>query len=637
MKLKQDFLLSFQWFFAIGWSIFIILICGFFIWQTDRQSLALAKVQAIAAFEKDILYRRWNAMQNGVYVPVSETTLPNEYLQVPNREIVVNGRTLTLINPAYMTRMVHEMGYFQNGVSSHITSHAPLRPQNMCDSWECEALQHFQQGGKEYSSLEDINSAPYLRFMRPLLTEESCLKCHAQHGFTLGSIRGGISISVPLEPLWTITRPHKLALLAVVLLFGTLGLFGSFWMNHRIRLQLKEKEIAALQAKELATKANIANQAKSEFLANISHEIRTPLNGVLGMLQLLSSSDPQHEQKDYVDSALAAGNGLLRIINDILNFSKIEAGKIDFENNLINLSDLVSSVIASLQSLTNAKRVLFCIDIAPDFPHAIVADEIRLCQIFYNLIGNAVKFTDQGSITITVTGQSATDDAYRVECRIKDTGIGIAPEKQEFLFEPFVQADGSLRRNYQGTGLGLSIVKRLLDLMEGHIAMESIPGVGTEVIFDLLANLPDSGPLPKAETKLSPPLEHTTKRVLVVEDEAINAKVVTNILANLDHIPTHVDSGFKALEILRDQQFDCILMDIQMPKMDGLETTAHIRKSTSLNCHQIPIIALTAHAMEGDKERFLASGMDGYLSKPIQIKELTKVLGTCMIHEETSI
>ena len=639
MNVKPFAPAPFHWLFALGWSIFIAVVCGFILWQTDRNTLALAKVQAITAFERDILYRRWNASHGGVYVPVTETTPPNAYLDVPDREIVADGRIMTLINPAYMTRMVHEMGLSQSGVSGHITSLTPLRPQNKCDSWECEGLLRFGQGEEEVFGLATIGDTAYLRFMRPLVTEESCLKCHAKQGFTLGSIRGGISISVPMEPLWIIARPYKLALLGIALLFGGLGLGGLLLMNRKLNHWLHEKEQATLQAGKLAARANLANQAKSEFLANMSHEIRTPLNGVLGMLQLLKDTSPTPEQQDYIDTAATAGNGLLRVISDILSFSKIEAGKIELETNAVNLTHLIGEVIASLQSLTEWERIRFCIDVDPQFPTIVVTDESRLRQIFFNLLGNAVKFTDKGQITVSVCGEPE-EEAFRIHCRVKDTGIGIPEDRKSRLFEPFAQADSSLSRKYQGTGLGLSIVKRLVELMQGHVSIESTQGIGTEVSFDILAELPVTQAAAPAEPgqderpQPSPPQKG--KRILVVEDEKVNARVITGILTKIGHIPTHVDSGEKALEILWDHRFDCILMDIQMPQMDGLETTSRIRNSTSPNSHQIPIIALTAHAMQGDKERFLAAGMDGYLTKPIQVDELNAMLNNCFIRHEPS-
>lgn len=193
------------------WSLFVILVTGFIIWQTDQNTLALAKAQAQSAFEKDVLYRRWNAIQGGVYVLESDKTSPNPYLKVPEREVVTpTKRTLTLINPAYMTRLVHELGYTKSGVLGHITSLNPIRPQNAPDPWERIALDRFENGEKQVSSRESIDGQPYLRFMQPLITETGCLKCHAQQGYTVGSVRGGISIAVPMAPLWAITRTYKL-------------------------------------------------------------------------------------------------------------------------------------------------------------------------------------------------------------------------------------------------------------------------------------------------------------------------------------------------------------------------------------------------------------------------------------------
>ncbi|NBB76473.1 MAG: response regulator, partial [Bacteroidetes bacterium] len=266
-----------------------------------------------------------------------------------------------------------------------------------------------------------------------------------------------------------------------------------------------------------------------------------------------------------------------------------------------------------------------------NLPVRIIGDETRLRQILFNLIGNAIKFTNTGKISVHLTRVDTEDEQLQLKLEVRDSGIGIVPEKLPTLFDPFVQADGSFRRRYSGTGLGLSIVKRLVELMQGEIYISSEVEKGTTIAFTVLvkrANGQDSDPLISDQLH-SLDGSQQSKNVLVVEDENINALVVSAMLKKLGHTATVVDNGQKALDILGDERFDCILMDIQMPHMDGIETAKAIRNNVCADCGAIPIIALTAHAMKGDRELFLDAGMNEYLTKPVDIDDLKTVLARC--------
>ena len=381
------------------------------------------------------------------------------------------------------------------------------------------------------------------------------------------------------------------------------------------------------QAKELA---NQANQAKSEFLANMSHEIRTPMNGVLGTLQLLGLTDLTHEQLDYVETALTSGSSLLVIINDILDFSKIEAGRIIISEERFDPRALVDSLVASFQSITQDKNIVFSKDIDALVPKTLYADHIRLRQILFNLVGNAVKFTEDGEIGISINvGDVISEDDLHLEFSITDTGVGIPQDVGNELFEPFCQITSNNSTKYKGTGLGLSIVKKLVDLMGGNVHISGKNGRGTQACFDIIAK--DGGDdlrLSRDEIASFEAVDELDRlHILLAEDEIINQKILRSALEKFGHTVEIVQNGTQVLESLHTRKFDLVLMDIQMPVMDGLEATEHIRTRPEFShISDIPIVALTAFAMTGDREKYISAGMDSYLSKPVDIAELGKVL-----------
>lgn len=417
------------------------------------------------------------------------------------------------------------------------------------------------------------------------------------------------------HPLWVETSTSAI--------YNDEGTFEGFVCVTRETTRRVKAQLELTKAKEQAL---LASKAKSEFLANMSHEIRTPMNGVLGMLQLLQKTPLSAEQREYVTTAMSSGTSLLKIISDILDFSKIEAGKIDLEQQPFRPEVVIESIAASFENLIDHDLVKLNTYVDGDLPALVIGDETRLRQILFNLIGNALKFTSRGEISINLQALKESDKAIRLEFKVIDSGIGIRPEKIETIFDPFVQADGSFRRDYSGTGLGLSIVKKLVELMQGEITISSTAGQGTTISFYILVKPVSAEHLEENSVKRKTPENVQTKQVLVVEDEQINAMVVSAMLEKIGHIATVADNGQKALELLKEKDFDCILMDIQMPKMDGIETAQAIRKMEGKRGDDIPIIALTAHAMKGDREVFLEAGMNDYLTKPLEMDDLRKVL-----------
>lgn len=395
-----------------------------------------------------------------------------------------------------------------------------------------------------------------------------------------------------------------------------------------VAIDITEKiqaRIALEQAREAAIR--IA-RAKSAFLANMSHEIRTPLNGIIGITDLLIETSLNEEQKKYAKTIQSSGSGLLMIINDILDYSKIEAGKMTIE--LIDFSPVstVENEINLLANRAKEKGLSLTTLIDPSVPSRIQGDPGRIGQVLLNLIGNAIKFTQSGSIITRLGLERSASGQTMVKCSVQDTGIGIPDELRKILFQPFTQGDETNARKFGGTGLGLSICKRLVELMDGEIGFESQKGEGSTFWFTfplLPSRSATEGPL----VPLTPPSSLTPDpniRVLVAEDNDVNQMLTVAMLKKLGYSANAVTNGLEVLESIAKGRYDLILMDCQMPEMDGYEATAAIRKIEQQTKRHIPIIALTANSMKEDEEKCLRSGMDAYLSKPVKKEKLSEIL-----------
>lgn len=373
--------------------------------------------------------------------------------------------------------------------------------------------------------------------------------------------------------------------------------------------------------REAMDRALAGSQAKSEFLANVSHELRTPMNGIIGMLDIALDSPLNAEQRDELETAQRCAHSLLALLNDILDFSKIEAGKMTLERIPFDLKFLVEDTIKGQHLRIRQKGLALHVQFSPDVPAQVIADPMRFRQILVNLLSNAIKFTEKGAITVRLHATEESDGRYRLHLSVEDTGIGISPEKRAEIFEKFTQADGSISRRYGGTGLGLAITRRLVDLFEGQISVESELGFGSRFHVTILCDRVDPNRVfTPAEEKAAGDWvtgpRHGRRRILVVEDNLVNQKVVTTILGKRGYELELAANGLLALQKLEESHYDLVLMDVQMPVLDGLEATRRIRRRPEWA--KLPIVAMTAHAMTGDRERCLDAGMTAYASKPIQ-------------------
>ncbi|CAK8719231.1 histidine kinase [Candidatus Electrothrix laxa] len=746
-------LVTFLLLLMTGWTLLLALLLTWNRQHMKETTIQLAENNARMFWEKDMLYRAWAVFHGGVYVPVSENTPPNPYLDIENRDVIIAGKEYTLMNPAYMFRQVYEMGEKQTAAQGHLTSLEPKRPGNKPDIWEKKALHSFETGKEEYIDIAQVDGEPFLRFMRPLKMEKTCLHCHKDQEKNIGGIRGGISITVPLKiyfeqdknnfnktrgafiVIWlvgiaiilisykvirqavnTLSRSEKQkeAILDTIDKVG-LGLYiidknyridyanntMQSWFhceidkqcyvsvhkkknpcqqcylgeiieqNKTLRYELNfedkvfevfaapfttqdgipakmevrlditsQKKMEQEQRKAIAflkekKSAESASRAKSSFLANMSHEIRTPMNAVIGMSKLALETNLNAEQYNLISKVHISARSLLGIINDILDFSKIEADKMELEVIDFHLPEVLEHVYTLIRLKAEEKGLILNIESTAGVPEILRGDPLRLKQILTNLGNNAVKFTQSGRVDIKVKLLKRQGKKLKLHFSVSDSGKGMSAEQLDKLFRAFCQAENSTTRQYGGTGLGLVISQKLVKMMGGKISVKSELHQGSCFHFTLELEKGDADQLPLKQTEhIKKISELEGKKILLTEDNPFNMELAAILFSRKKIIVLQAENGEEALKILESERVDCVLMDIQMPVMDGYTACKKIR--TQEKFKKLPVLAMTANVMASDVKKSREAGMNDHICKPLNENELFDTLIKWLVPDNSS-
>ena len=476
----------YKWGLAAGWTLVIFVLLFINCRHERSQAVDTALTQARSHYQRDVVYRHWNAASGAVYVPISKETPPNPYLaDLPDRDVVTtDGKRLTLVNPSYMSRLVLDMASKSCGVKGHITSLRPLRPGNGPDAWEAAALKAFADGAKEVSSVENLAGVGYLRLMKPLKTEEECLKCHSKQGYRVGEVRGGLSVAVPMEPLWEIARQNRvLNGLSFLTLWG-IGIAGIFIGAASLRRTIRERNLAergmlALN-RDLVSRTReleAANRELDTFCSTVSHDLRTPLTAIDGYCQLLSQlpADSRADTDYYTGVILSSSQRMEKLITTLLKFARITRNELNC--GAVDLSAMADVIAAELRMQQTGRVAVFTI--APDL--TVNGDEALLRVVLQNLLGNAWKYTGKCAetrIEVGVTGNKGKQVYF-----VRDNGIGFDNNHSESMFDAFRRLPNA--EEFEGTGIGLATVKRIITRHGGQIACEGEAGKGATFYFSL--------------------------------------------------------------------------------------------------------------------------------------------------------
>ncbi len=462
--------------------IWTIIVAASLVWSMIRiknETLEGARIQADISYVKDILYRRWNAMHGGVYVPVTEETQPNPYLSgIPERDITTpSGRHLTLVNPAYMTRQVYELMKEDYGVSGHITSLNPIRPENAPDTWETEALKAFEHGKTEISSIEKIGGKKFFRLMHPFITEERCLKCHVKQGYHEGDTRGGISVSIPMEPLIAIENRNILTFSVVHGLLWVVGLSGINLSMRRIRRSEQERRRAEEELKKMTEELARSNAELEQFASTASHDLKEPLLAITIGLKLLKKrceGKLDSEADKFIAETIDEAMQMQTLISDMLSYARVGASGKPFVQT--DCTEVLNRSLTNLRVTLEQSGAVVTYDPLPE----VMADPIQLSQLLQNLINNAIKFHGEEQPHIHISAERKEKEWL---FSVSDNGIGIPAEYSERIFEIFQRLHN--KKEYPGTGIGLATCKKIVESHCGCIWVKSEPGKGSTFFFTI--------------------------------------------------------------------------------------------------------------------------------------------------------
>lgn len=725
---------------------------GLFSFDTYKRMEATREValdQARSYINKDQVLRTWATKQGGIYVPVSDEVQPNPYLtMVEERDIQTpSGKQLTLVNPAYLLRLVTNHQVKTYGLHGHLTSLNLLNPNNKPSTWERKALESFQNGQREYITFEEEGGEPYLHYMQAIEVKPGCLKCHGIQGYKVGDIRGGLSVNLPMQPFYADQTASLSVDAATHFLFWLIGLLGLHFGIERMHRLAAQAQSSALQLSEIANavgegvivqdkagslimanpmaceilgwsneelqgqpvcellhqtpleanqcefcqaalagetkrvdnatfftkegnklpvsfiatplksegkttgtvilfqdvtqrlryeegleearlRAEEASRAKSNFLSVMTHELRTPLNGILGVASFLKDLDVDEELRENLEIINESGKSLLQVINDIFDFSRIEAKRLEVELKPFDLEERMTELLQLFRPSARAKGLQLNLELPEPAIGSLLGDADLLVRVISNLLANAIKFTHQGEVNLEIERQLEDPAMLRLRFIVSDTGIGIAEKDYEQIFNYFSQVDASDSRSYGGTGLGLTIVKGLVELLGGSIGVESRLGEGSRFWVDLdFSRVIDSPvseetPTKKQESK-KPGLP-----ILLVEDNPMNQKMMQKLFEKRGLNAEIAENGAIAVERVKEKEYSLIMMDLSMPVMDGFEAAIQIRELEEQGqiSSRTPIVAVTALVSKESKDRCQRIGMDDFLPKPVRVEDMDAML-----------